>query len=411
MPFPTRTQPNGLVVQTPTIGKQPGAEHDDWDTWRPVDVSRIAVDVDKMALMPKSLQETDGYREDLDASGWQVTRTYTCDWSQVAQAMQWLYGYSQIKMEPDPNNSSAMVPKLRRVIPAQDPYRPWLYCEYASVERGLGAYIPDPEAFMYDAAGHALDFEGNKIKPGDEKNQGIWPGMIYAEQGAPFQKPDPKGKVMASPFLDGCCHIRARYRARPYPVANDLATDEEALGERSRYLQVEREYAIQSLVLSRVATATTKPLKFAEGPPGILKQQIPEGGVLLMPTAVYKATWHDVPFFIEPNLPANVGFVNSNLFQLVPGMPTWGLETVLCEAPYTTGPVFNAAGAVSWTYTFRFAYRDKGWNDFPAATVDANGNVIFDYFLATFGGDPNGPRVYIATDFNALFTTQEAPNW
>jgi hypothetical protein len=105
-------------------------------SWQPFDCSGVAFDYTKLASMPPSLYECEGYREHMDEHGWEVERIWRCNWSDLAAAMQWFYGYSFMSNQqqlntalPSPNGLPKLPQggnrgdsgQLSRVIPAQDP--------------------------------------------------------------------------------------------------------------------------------------------------------------------------------------------------------------------------------------------------------------------------------------------------
>lgn len=155
--------------------------------WKPFDVSGISLDWGKLESAPKSLVE-DGeqYREILSENGWEVQRTYLCNWSDVPLAMQYFYGYSFAENQfaqdllcptwngllPDGSNFDAGAVKLGasgllyRVIPAQDPYRPYLYADHVECLGGVGVPLQDPNLFLTNILGQPLDQAGIPLKPG-----------------------------------------------------------------------------------------------------------------------------------------------------------------------------------------------------------------------------------------------------
>jgi hypothetical protein len=405
MPPQFRNQPNGVAVPINVIGPHL-ADSIPWQSWQPVDLSGVTLDIAKMALMPTSAQECGPFQMEDTEHGKQTTRYYEVAWSQADAFQRWCYGYSeavtQNVLQAGGNQPSS---QLRRVIPAQDPRYPYLYCDDVRLEECKGVILPDPGALMSTLPAFGpeqpVDPGGNPVGDNSDE-QGIWPDIIYAE----------KTTVENVNFQDGNARFRVRYRSRPYPIRNDTDTDNHPLLERSRFVQVERRFAIQALALAKLTALQNnnlglKPLVFDNGP--FQGSQIPEAGVLLMPTQTYLVTCHEWPYDIGQQMEfiGAIGTINSAPFQPAPGWPPLFAKSALCQAPDIHGPVRNAAGALVWRCTLRFDVRMNpeggNWNAFPAP----NGQ----FYEASFGGGLNDPRVYQTSDFNSIFVPQAAPSW
>lgn len=391
-----KKQPNGTFAPVNSIGPHL-ASSVNWKSWAPVDKSGIVLDVTKLTQMPTSAQECGPVLIEDNENGRETVRHYEVAWSQAADFAQWAYGYSFVLQSPilDQNGSptGSFDNFLNRVLPAQDVTFPYLYCDDCRLEQCKGVILPDPGALMVNAQGKPIDYQGN-IVPAGGVDQGLWPGVIYAE----------KTTVGTVDFQDGNAHFRVRFRSRPYPLRNDDDAEKHALGERSRFVQVQREYGVQGLALGKLALADrNRQLMFAQGPFSNPPSVIPEPGTLLMPTSILRVTWHDVPFEPSPGIDACVGKVNSNPFTIAPAWGVFQPGTLLCEAPTVRGPIRNGCGAVSYRAEFRLAVRQNGWNAFPAP----DGN----FYLGTFGGNPNGPTVFGKADFAQLFAAQPPPAW
>lgn len=388
---PDVAQVNGLRVDAWPIGNG-------WQTWQPVDKSQVVQDFQKWASMPTGLEEIEGYQARLDGNGDEEVRYWQCPWSQVAAAKQWFYGYSYIQTDSVLNTGGNAQPTyhIRRVIPAQDPYRPWLYCETCEVVQGKGAWVIDPENYIRDIGGNYLDQDGNilgQLQPDPDAafHNVIMPAKVYVDQ------------VGQENFEDGWAVLRVRYRPRPYPVRNDTQAEAHPLTERSRFVSVRREYAIQSLPLYRITVAggAAQKLLFTAG--DFVGKQVPEPGVLLMPTQRLIVTLHDWPLDPDPAIQAAMGKLNIGDFQPAPGWPVYPSGTLLLSAPTARIVGRNGCGAVSYTIELPMDFRQQGWNAFP----DPLGN----FNLATFGGGPGDPTVFHYGSFEDLFKPGPPTVW
>ena len=158
--------------------------------WQPVDASGVSFDYAKLQTAPASLfEDGEEYRELLGEHGWEVQRSYKCNWSDLAAAMQYFYGYSIGDFQkylndqcptwngllPDgslfqgtANGKSfgGKVGTISRVIPAQDPYRPYLYADHVEVLGGLGVATQDPNLFLGNIDGQPIGVDGKPLQPG-----------------------------------------------------------------------------------------------------------------------------------------------------------------------------------------------------------------------------------------------------
>lgn len=409
-------------------------------SWQPADYSGVAYDYTKLSTMPSSLYETDGYRERLGENGWEVERVWRCNWSDLAAAMQWFYGYSFMTNQrslnsqlPSPNGEPAPpqggnaggAGSLSRVIPAQDVYRPYLYADHVELLEGAGAFVQDPGLFLKDINGGYIDLAGAPVgggavlraggaaplvgvgpQPGarlvanapppapiiDPEGRQPLPGMIYAE----LSGPGPIGQGVAGNFSDGVATLRVTYRQRPYVVRNDQQNAANPQGELGRYVEREPKYAIQGIPLYSIAkqgqlyfVGTTTP--------------VPEAGVMLVPTVSWRYTHWDLPYYPSAAIAACVGCINRETFDGVAGFPAFDPGTLLCQAPEISWRR-NACGQVAFRVTWILDHRSPGWNYFPQATGG--------FALATFGGGQpaaNGSNlVFTPADFSQLFQVGEA---
>lgn len=179
-------------------------------TWRPLDLSGVSLDYAKLQTAPASLVE-DGeqYREILGEHGWEVQRSYKCNWSDVALAMQYFYGYSTSSVQAilngfaptwngktpegggfDPNDTTlSFTGKISRVIPAQDPYRPYLYADHVECLGGLGVAVQDPGLLLTNIYGQPLNGDGTPIVPGTPGVPGPAPSYPTVGVGPPPSGP------------------------------------------------------------------------------------------------------------------------------------------------------------------------------------------------------------------------------
>jgi hypothetical protein len=406
-------------------------------TWLPADHSGIAYDFTKLETMPDTLYEADGYKEEVGANGWEVTRVYQCAWSDVARAMQWLYGYSTLPDQDAANLSTigpngqtviAQIPpnggagrlvimsstgSINRVPPAQDPYRPYLYCDHVELVEGQGAWLQDCGTALRNINGDFIDEQGNLLFPNGNapplpagfvipQAAVPLPAMVYAEQ----EPGALGGNELGYVFADGQAKLRATFRQRPYIVQNDTQMLATGKGEISRYVERESRYAIQGLPLQNVAKADpANQLLFIPGGPYAGKL-IPEAGVILLPTASFQYVWNEVPFYPLAAIAACQGRVNSQDFDGLRGWPLLPAGTALCQAPEIKVRR-NICGQMSFTVTWILDYREMGWNQFPAG----DGN----FYTATWGGGPpaddGSNLVFKPTDFGQLFEVPNASPW
>lgn len=326
---------------------------EDQVTWRPVDNSGIVFDPTKLLNKPESLWECDGYREHLsDDEGWVVERSYECNWSDVANAMQWLRGYSR-----------ASLTGIARVTPAQDPYRPWLYCMRCELIEPQGVPLQDPDMPLAPAT--------------------VWAEMAGMQHGL----------MGGGKFNDGKAKLRATFRGVPYVMRSDAQQSLSLQTEIARYVERVPRYAIQGIPLANVGTGKNGQLFFVG-----TKTLVPEAGVLLMPTASWIYRWHDVPFYPTKAIGACMGQVNSDSFDGVSGWPLFPPGTLLCQAP-EIHMQRNAAGQAAFNIDWILDFRPQGWNFFPAADGQ--------FKPATFGGGPpaldGSNLVFKPAKFSQLF--------
>lgn len=169
----------------------PGAQIKGQSSWAPFDTSGVAFDFTKLDAMPASLYETEGYKERLsEEHGWEVQRVFRCNWSDLAQVMQWLLGYSFMGNQrglntalPGPNGLPVLsglpagaAGALSRVIPAQDWYRPYLYCDQVELISCEGVPLQDPGLYLADISGKLIGGSTLSTGPAPDPADGVGPG-------------------------------------------------------------------------------------------------------------------------------------------------------------------------------------------------------------------------------------------
>jgi hypothetical protein len=371
--------------------------------------SEYRLDPAKVQAWPPWLDEVEGYRDRHSPTDSQTTRFYRCPWSRRKQAREYLLGYSTVvSSNPALAPNPALVTfALSRVLPAQDPEEPWLFCDDVETMRGEGAVIQNPLIRCFDKNGAPVgvaDVNGNPLVPFVPL---IPPCASYVDNsqgGAAFDAG--VGPIVAEPnhrFSDGRALLRATFRPRNYSMLTDAAVA--LLGaptELHRYVERDEEAGMEALPLAKLVGADPALiLKFA-GPPDPATNpyggsQIPEAGVKQLPLATLNYVWHDVPDpprSIVTGFRACLGKVNSKNFDGFGGAPVYPPETLLC-LPWRLQRKCGPTGRIVWRVGYRLAFRPQTWNRFPAG----DGN----FYLATFGGDVNGDRVYSEADFDQLF--------
>lgn len=361
----------------------------------------------KWLAKPDWLEEVEGIRERSSPTDSQVTRVYKCPWSQRFTAYEWLLGYSYSEKipPPDPPPGGPVDPnppakyRLRRVIPAQDPERPWLWCSEVELHQTHGAWVPSPTSVVRDAAGNPVVVPvGLGLVPiytgashyVDNNRQGV-AGVAQAVAGF---GPAP-GRPPRYDFGDGVAFLRATYRPRKHSVLSDeghlalnVAAGQPENFELTRWVERQVDYSIEGIPIARWG----QNLQYAEG--DFRGRPIPEAGIKQNPTSTLHYTWHEVPDPPYAAYFACVGRVNTRAFDGHGGAPAYPEGTLLCM-PWKLERKEGLTGRVVWTITYRFQHRAQGWNKFPAA----NGN----FYLATFGGQAAGEKVYADAEFHSLF--------
>lgn len=430
-------------------------------TWTPFDTSGVQFDPSKLIDMPVSLYETEGFRMQLEEHGLETTRIFRCAWSDVADAMQWFYGYSYLadqrfinggapspNGEPPTSSGPAGEHVLSRIPPAQDWYLPYLYADRVELVECLGVPLQDPGLFLKDINGAGIDLNGvaggsvllrpavgffglgvGRADIGPVLHAGPppdnpLPGGVGGFELAPpdpaandviLEAAEPAGVQMlpglvfaeqpgTGVFSDGAATLRVTYRQRPYVVRNDAQNNANGQGELGRWVERQPKYAIQGLPLYNLATSTTagNQLKFSEGFPGTV---VPEAGVMLVPTGAWQYIWHDVPFYPAATIEACQGKVNAADFDGIAGFPSFPAGTLLCQAPEISWRR-NACGQIAFRIVWNLDYRPadgKGWNGFPAGDGK--------FYTATWGGgapaDDGSNLVFKPADFSLLFAVGE----
>lgn len=412
------------------------------------------IDVPKLRARPAWLEECDGYRERSDPAGLAVTRVFRCPWSMRIEAYEYVMGHSDTELVPGVSDdalalarefarssdrswmdiaapifarlgvpvedAAPQVAQINRVIPMQDPERPWLFASEWEMLGGEGAVVQSPFSVVTDKDGNFVadpdDPRRSLVAPAahfvDNSQGGVFgiaadpilgQGLLNGDGTLPGMLRRPSGN-----FLDGRAHFRVTFRPRDYNILSDAALA--ARGDRRelrRYVSRYEDFGVEALPLARLATDGNT-LKFAEGPldgfagpllPGeqalaITGTIIPEAGVVQLPLSTITYTWHEVPDFPRAAYARCIGRVNAQPFDGMAGMPLYPPETLLC-LPAKTRRIEGRTGRVTWTIQYRFAFRPQKWNRFPAG----DGR----FYLATWGGGREGKRVYERADFGELF--------
>lgn len=380
--------------------------------------SEYILDALKLLTRPEWLEEDDGYRDRASDSDDQVTRQFIVPWSRRLEAREYLLGYSTSELLPiDPDDlAEAMsyfdqaiaddigfvpVPsaRLKRVIPMQDPERPWLFCSEVELYKGEGAWVQSPDAVARDGNGDVIvdPFTGEPI---------IAPAIHYvdnSEGGFAGERqlldninivpvPGEPDYIDAPPsrkYRDGRARLRATFRARDYTILSD--PDMAGGNELRRYISRDEDFGLEALPLARLAAAGNR-LMYSEGP--FAGADIHEAGVKQYPLATLTYTWHNVPDPPRTAYYACLGKVNKNPFDGFGGAPVYPAETLQClpwKLKRKTGPT----GRVQWQIQYRFSFRPQKWNRFPAGDGQ--------HYKATFGGGAAGDTIYQKADFDQLF--------
>ena len=393
----------------------------------PVNHSEYTLDLAKMRQQPKGVEEFDGIRERRSAQDGTVSCMFLVPWSVRRAFREWALGYSYSEISPGINaariaqyaaytfaisgdNESAVqyrnVVLLHRVIPAQDPEEPSLFCSDCELIEGRGAVVRDPTNFVLDDEGKIeTDARGPYREGGIEAgvdgfltadaiayvDNGLAGGISLTERVNNSLVPTPP----SGEYRDGRAIYRLTYRPRNYSVINDNNVPEG--NELARYVIREEEFGLEAIPLQRLANNAIANLKFVDAAPvpaNLRNQMIPEAGAKQLPTAVLNYTWVDVPDRPFASYTRTLGKVNIADFDGFNGAPKFPAGTLLCQ-PWRTRRTLSVTGKVTWQIQYRFSVRPQGWNNFLA--YDGN------FYKATFGGAANGPTVYQQIDFAGLF--------
>lgn len=391
----------------PTIVGRPGS--------RPQNHSGYTFDLDKWSARPGSMKEVDPLRATFHPETHEVVRTYTVSAGEMFDFEEWATGYSNSISTVSPGDVAAaqalaegvfyylravapgassdghvtyppgsappgLPVKLRRVIPAQDPVRPWLFARSCELIQGHGAWIEDPDSYVF-APGSATPTYLKSITYAD-----INPGLGK----------DADGKQI---FGDGVMRYRVTYGPLDYEVRNDADTDTYGAGEIGRYVIWNDEPSIEAIPLARIGAGvltfagTVSPTNPFGG------QQVREAGVLQLPSAAVTYHWVDVPDKPVAAFNNCLGKINSSDFDGFSGRPKYPAQTLLCM-PWRTRRTKGVTGRVTWQVFYRFLFHPQKWNYYPAS----NGQFYPAYFADVAGGPANPAKpVYQLADFGQLF--------
>jgi hypothetical protein len=335
------------------------------ETYRPfTNQSGIAHDIPKIqaAGVPPPWREVDGFKEHYRDGRMVVERVYSVPWSIRSAFMEYMLGFSQSKQSVVIGGGGNAAPSffISRVIPAQDPERPFLYCRDVELLKGNGAWVPNPNTFAQNADGSTF-FDANNH-----------PVLIDCLQ---YQDTSTNG--------DGIGFYKATFMDVDFEIRSDAnpPKNPNVPVELGRWVSRKYTYASQNIPLANLL------VQFADD--GTL---IPEAGPGLIITGqdcIFE--WHEVPDVPEAAITACVGHINLQAFDGLGGYPQFPAGTLLCMAPakqrYRT-----RVGRVAWEIKYHFLYKSQGWNFFP----DATGK----FRLGQYKG---GAPIFPSADFNTLF--------
>lgn len=384
--------------------------------------SEYTLNVAKFQARPDALEEIDGYREHFRSEDHYTTRCYQFPWSARGACLEWLLGYSINSLDQSliatdataaaslqtwldwisqsPPDPTIVLPpaagwKMSRVIPAQDPNRPWLFASEWELLQGMGAWADDAANNVVDSGEPVRNPDGSLLLAG---------GITYFEN-----PPDDHGEVE-----EGMAKIRVTYRPRPYAVLDDAQMIARGKGELGRYLIRDQQFNIEALPLAGLANSGGVKLKYcappsgvsADGhddpggspPNGLLGVPVGQPGIQLLPSSLLTYTWVDVPDLPWVAHGQCVGKINANPFDGVGAAPLYPPRTLLCQ-PWTTKRTISPTGRVSWQITFRFVFHPQGWNYYPTS----QGKFLYATFTDKVNGDPNAPVVYKSAPFETMF--------
>jgi len=318
-------------------------------------------------------QEVDGYKEHFRQDDIQVVRMFRVAWNLRGLFVNRMLGYSTSQQQTAlQGGGSQVIYRIKRVIPAQHPERPWLYADSVELMKGEGAIRNNANTFATDANGNIID---------DTNSNAIALPMIeYFDQ---------------SGNGDGQALMAVRYTFRDYEILSDDDLVAQWQGnELGRWVTQTRKYSVQSLALPGKGVIFNDP----NAPAAINGTLITQTGVgIIMPVVDYQYAWHQVPDVPEAAIDACVGFVNSQPFDGISGRRQFAPGTLLCMAP-STDRIRTAVGRVAWEIKYHLLYRATGWNNYPAS----DGN-FYRVNRTSDGTTANGVPVYPSADFSQLF--------
>lgn len=358
----------GVIVSNQPFRNQSGIGHD---------IAKI-----QSIPQPPPWTEVDGYKEHYRDGKLAVSRNYSVPWGKRPLFFEYMLGYSYSAQSVVIGGGGGGPPPapsffLSRIVPAQDPERPWLYCRDVELVQPQGKWVDNTNVFAVDANGQVIvqDGNGNPIKPIH------LPCVAYQD---------------ASGISDGLAVYTATFMDVDYEIRNDQnpPLNPNVPVELGRWVSRKYTYASQNIPLANLKVV------FAAGPHA--GQTIPEAGPGLILTGqdcVFE--WHEVPDTPEAAFDLCVGSVNLQAFDGLNGYPQFPAGTLLCMAP-AKQRFRSKVGRVYWEIKYHMLYKNtgtfanpRGWNYFP----DIDGN----FYLATYA---NGTPIFPSADFNTLF---EAP--
>jgi hypothetical protein len=315
--------------------------------------------------------EVDGYKEHFRQDDIQAVRMFRVPWNQRADFINQFLGYSySTALVAIGAGGGAVAPGgIKRVLPAQHPERPYLYCDAVELVKGEGAIRNNAAVFVTDGNGNiVVDKQGNPTPV---------PMIEYFDQSG------------AGP---GFGLYAVRYTARDY----EIRPDEEIAGvELPRWVTRIPKISAQTLPLPGKGIAFLNG-PYATDPPTIISDP---GQGIVVPIIDWEYTWYDVPDVPYAGIFDCVGKLNAFDFDGVrTGYPKLPNRTLLCMTP-TFQRFRSPTGRVLWNIKYHFIQRTNStWQQFPAPD-----GHYYDVQRVLIDGTANGIPVYGIADFDKLF--------
>lgn len=369
--------------------------------------SNIGTDLAKLAQMPPGWVEIDGYKEHFLRDDTAAVRYFRGPWRGRQAFYEWCLGFSDVVVLPNNQqqafdeggrivlgrggiggagllgggggaiqvNPANQTPFLTRVPPAGHPEFTWLFAVGCELVRGDGAIRNNPTVFAQNPDGtRFLDPAGLPVPV---------PMIEYFDNGRPGTDTALSAVVAVS------------YRNLEFEVRRDSD-----LAKTPTQTELERNVVRRIDSSAGFLPLPSGIIKFYEGPPGVKGNDIPQNANNIISfTSELLYGWIDVPDPPWVAISECVGKVNSVNFDGARGWPVYFPGTLLCESPKVERHR-SPLGRISWDCWFRFLYRSAGWNKLPASKADGTEKG---YYGVSYGGNPNNPGIYDATDLSQLF--------